>query len=69
MISHFNQYHVKSGDFDPSLSGIIRRASRLRERSDYEDFYEPEREEVEQTIEEVTTFIEAVDAFLHKTES
>ena len=64
VISHFNQNHVKTGDFDISCSGIIRRAARLRERSDYEDFFEPDREETERTVTEVESFIETVSAFL-----
>lgn len=64
VISHFNQDHVKTGDFDPSVSTIIRNASRLRERSDYEDFYEPEKDEVTQTITEVESFIADVSTFL-----
>ena len=66
VISHFNQAHVKTGDFDESVSKIIKNASRLRERSDYEDFYEPEKEETEQTIKEVEEFVDAVSIFLSK---
>ena len=43
---------------------MIRRAARLRERSDYEDFFEPDQEEVEKTIKEVEEFINAADRFL-----
>ena len=68
VISHFNQEHVKTGDLDISFSGVIRRAARLRERSDYEDFFEPEREETERAIAEVERFIEAVGAFLETNE-
>lgn len=64
VIAHFNQCHVKTGDFDTSVSSIIRRASRLRERSDYEDFYTPDKEEVEQTFNEVERLIEAVSIYL-----
>ena len=66
VISHFNQYHVKSGDFDLSVSSVIKRAARLRERSDYEDFYEPEEEDAKRVIEEVAVFLEAVGSYLAK---
>ena len=69
VIAHFNQYHVKNGGFDASVSSVIRRAARLRERSDYEDFYEPDREEAEQTIEEVTVFVETIAGYLKKQRS
>ena len=64
VIAHFNQFHVKTGDFDTSFSSVIRRAARLREKSDYEDFFEPEKDDVEKTILEVEKFIEAVKRFL-----
>ena len=64
VIAHFNQYHVKTCDFDSSVSSIIRRASRLRERSDYEDFFEPDIEDTERTIEEVEKFIGTISRFL-----
>ena len=64
VISHFNKNHVKNGDFDVSTSSIIRRASMLREKSDYEDFYEPEKEDAETVINEVEKFLSAVKRFL-----
>lgn len=64
VIAHFNRFHVKTGDFDTSFSSVIRRAARLREKSDYEDFFEPEKDDVEKTIREVEKFIEAVKRFL-----
>lgn len=66
VIAHFNQFHVKTGDFDVTVSSVIRRASRLRERSDYEDFFEPDKEDAERTIKEVSEFIDTVSVFLKK---
>ena len=67
VIAHFNQCHVKTGHFDSSVSSVIRRASRLRERSDYEDFYEPDKDDAERTIEEVSLFIATVSEYLSTT--
>lgn len=64
VISHFNQNHVKTGDFDAKTSTVIKRASMLREKSDYEDFFEPAKEDVERTIADVDCFIKEVEAFL-----
>ena len=69
VIAHFNRSHVKTGDFESSVSSVIKRASRLRERSDYEDFYEPEKEDVEKMIEEAELFLAAVEEFLANTVS
>ena len=66
VISHFNKNHVKNGDFETVTSSIIRRASMMREKSDYEDFYEPEKEDTEKVIKEVEIFLIAEKAFLEK---
>ena len=49
VIAHFNQEYVKTGTFPAATSAIIRRASMLRERSDYEDFYEPEKDRLSES--------------------
>lgn len=64
VIAHFNQYHVKTGDFAPETSAIIRRASGLREKSDYEDFYEAEKEDAQTVLEEAKDFVAKVRVFL-----
>jgi len=64
VIAYFNQNFVKTGKFSLSCSAIIRRASMLREKSDYEDFYTPEEEETKKTIDEVEIFINEVSEFL-----
>ena len=50
------------------VSSTIRMASRLRERSDYEDFYEPDQEEARETIIAAKEFVECVRVFLVKKE-
>lgn len=64
VIAHFNQVYVKSGQFLPTTSAIIRKASRLREKSDYEDFYEPDSEETADTIIKVEIFLKDAEAYL-----
>ena len=64
VIAHFNQEYVKTGKFPSTTSGIIRKASRLREKSDYEDFYEPDREETSDAIISVEVFLNDVEAYL-----
>lgn len=64
VIAHFNQEYVKTGKFPTSTSSIIRKASMLREKSDYEDFYEPEMEETADTIEKVATFLKDAETYL-----
>ena len=64
VIAYFNQHFLKTGKLDPSLSAIIKQASSLREKSDYEDFYHATREEAEDTLEQAQRFIKAVGSYL-----
>ncbi len=64
VIAHFNQMYVKTDVFPYTTSAIIRRASMLREKSDYEDFYEAEKQETEETIVQVEEFLREVEAYL-----
>ena len=64
VIAYFNQHFLKTGKLDPSLSAIIKQASSLREKSDYEDFYRSTREEAEDTLEQAQRFIKAVGSYL-----
>ena len=68
VIAHFNQEYVKTGKFPSTTSGIIRNASRLREKSDYEDFYEPDKEETSDAIMDVEVFLNDVKAYLSSRE-
>lgn len=64
VIAHFNQNYVKSKLFPIETSSIIRKASMLREKSDYEDFYQPSEEEAIDVIEEVESFLGNVKKYL-----
>ena len=66
VIAHFNQEYVKTGKFPSTTSGIIRKASRLREKSDYEDFYEPDKEETCDAMMNVEVFLKDVEAYLNQ---
>lgn len=64
VIAHFNQEYVKTEKFPASSSKIIRQASMLREKSDYEDFYEPDAAETQEVVEKVQIFLEDVRNYL-----
>jgi len=64
VISHFNQEYVKTKIFTSSTSSTIREASMLREKSDYEDFFEPNKEETIEIIKAVELFIIEVENYL-----
>ena len=64
IIAYFNQHYVKTGLFDQKTSAVIRLASMLREKSDYEDFYEPDGDDTQNIIESITEFLKDVKSFL-----
>ncbi len=64
VIAHFNQYYVKTGKFPAESSIIIRKASSLREKSDYEDFFEVSEMEALETFNLVKAFVSEVEKYL-----
>lgn len=50
VIAHFNQYHIKTGDFSKEASKIIRTSSEMREHADYEDFFIASRQKTQLRI-------------------
>ena len=66
VISHFNQYYLKTKELEPSLSDIIKKASYCREKSDYDDFYLVSKEEAEEQLENAKLFVEKVKDYISK---
>ena len=64
VIAHFNQYHVKTGDFPKEASRIIRNASELREHADYEDFFVASRQDAEEQVQKAEIFHQFVFNYL-----
>ena len=66
VIAHFNQCHVKTGEFPKEISQMIRKASELRENADYEDFFVASRQEAEDQIRDAEYILERVKDFLEQ---
>lgn len=64
VISYFNRHSVHTGRFDRRLYSIISSAYRIREKSDYDDFYIASREDAEAQFENAGRFVETVEGFL-----
>jgi uncharacterized protein (UPF0332 family) len=64
VIAHFNQYHVHTGDFEKDTYKIIDSAYRIREKSDYSDFFIVSREEAEEQYKRAVMFLKCVEAFI-----
>lgn len=66
VIAHFNQYHVKTGDFPKEASRIIRTSSEMREHADYEDFFTASRRDAEEQVQKAQTFHDFISSYLQK---
>lgn len=66
VIVHFNQYHVKTGDFPKEASRIIRTSSEMREHADYEDFFTASRRDAEEQVQKAQTFHDFISSYLQK---
>lgn len=66
VIAHFNQFHVKNGEFPKEVSHIIKSAFELRSDADYEDFYVAARNDAAGQIANAEVVITYVAEFLKK---
>ena len=58
--------YVKTGAFPVHFSQIIKGASYLREKSDYDDFYIVSRKEAEEQLEAAKIFVHSVDRYIQE---
>ncbi len=64
IIAYFNLNYVKTGDFDKDSSRIVKMASFLREKSDYEDFFIASKQDAEKQLEDAKIFLSKVYEYL-----
>jgi len=64
VISFFREQYIKTSKLDRTLSDIIGRASIVRNKSDYEDFYIASKEEAEEQVRDAKLFIDVVEKHL-----
>lgn len=64
VISHFNQFFIHTGCFDKGFYTIISSAFRLRERSDYDDFYIVTKEDAEEQLRNALHVFTLIENFL-----
>ncbi len=68
VIAHFNQHHVKNGDFPREVSHMISNAMDCRQRSDYEDFYVVSKEDAKEQLANAEYIIEIISNWLYDRE-
>ena len=66
IISAFRQKYIKTKIFEASFSDIIGNAFRIRNRSDYEDFYIVSKHEAAEQLENAGKFLHAAETYLSK---
>jgi uncharacterized protein (UPF0332 family) len=64
IISYFNQYFVKNGEFTKEYSVVLSQAFMIRNRSDYDDFYVASKEEAVAQLENAEWFKNGVENYL-----
>lgn len=64
IIQYFNQYFIHTGKFDKEIYSIITSAYKIREKSDYDDFYIAPKEDAEEQLKNAELFISKVESFL-----
>ena len=64
VIAHFNQYHVKNGDFPKETAKRIGQALSMREHADYEDFFVASQKEAQQQAKFAEQFLTQVEQYL-----
>lgn len=66
VMAYFNKEYVASGIFPREIGRLIGMMQRVREKSDYDDFYIASKEKAEEQFESATIVIEAVKKYLEK---
>ena len=61
LIGHFNREYINGNIFEKKYSKILMGAEKLRNKSDYNDFYIVTREEIEKQILEAEEFIYGIE--------
>ena len=66
VISYFREKYIKPKIFDSIYSNIIGKASIIRNKSDYEDFYIATHEEAEEQVNNALLFYDAIAEYVNK---
>lgn len=64
IIAYFNRNYVSNGVLDKEYSKILMGAEKLRNKSDYDDFYIVSKSDAEKQIANAKTFISAIESLI-----
>jgi len=66
IISHFNRNYINEGIFDKEYSKILMSAEKIRNKSDYNDFYIASKQEAENQIAGAENFIATMEKHINE---
>ncbi len=66
IIAYFNKEYIAKGIFDKRFAKIIKGAERMRNRSDYDDFYIVSKDETTEQLGNAEAFIKEIETFIRK---
>lgn len=58
VIAHFNQFFIHTGKFAKEVYSIITSAYKIREKSDYDDFYIAAKDDAQEQLDNAKRFLE-----------
>jgi uncharacterized protein (UPF0332 family) len=64
VISYFNQHFIKSNLLQKELAGILKRLFEVRQKSDYEDFFELNEQQILKQIVDAEYFVSCIRTYL-----
>lgn len=66
LISYFNQHFIKSGKIEVEYSKMLTTAFKIRNDSDYKDFYIISRQDAELQLENAKKFVKRIQDFVEQ---
>ncbi len=64
VISFFNQYYIKTGKIESEFSNMLTAAFKIRNKSDYNDFYIAAREDAQIQLENAKKFLKRIKEYI-----
>jgi uncharacterized protein (UPF0332 family) len=64
VISFFNQHYIKTGKIEPEYSKMLTAAFKIRNKSDYNDFYIAAREDAQIQLENAKKFLKRLEEYI-----
>jgi len=69
LLSSFRMEYIKTKIFDDRMSDIVRDLFRVRSKSDYDDFYTVDKQEISEQISNAEHFLEQIKVYLEGQET